>query len=104
MKVIDQLINDLFLALYRGDNAEVNRLNYLLETEFGDTQIYTKSKLYSIVSEIIGVNERTVFNKVNGYTPFTIDDIVKLSKHFNIQPADCVEYLLKLRKEAKNEK
>lgn len=78
------IINAVIPMLYDNDNDAVNIM--LLQLEQNDAEIakcISKSWLYRLVADIIGTTERTAYNKLSGFTPFTIDDVVKLKRYFN---------------------
>lgn len=46
----------------------------------------------SALQEVLGLKSRTsIFNKLNGHSTFTLDDVAKITKYFNVSIETIME-------------
>lgn len=56
------------------------------------------------VIQILGICEKTAYNKEYGYKNYTLSEIVKLKEHYNISYDELIPSILKKQEEKRNEK
>ena len=57
-------------------------------------RMYHKHITMTDVAKAIGINPITMSNKMNGVTPFTLDEAYKISQVLEIEPKDFTKFFI----------
>lgn len=100
------LINAIILMLY-DDSDALNIMLLQLEQYDGELAAKISKKwLYSLLADIIGVSERTAYNKLSGASSFTSSELTAIKNYFggSVSIDKIVNYLDILKGKINNEK